>query len=113
MDVSRRAYARPARMSAFRWEAVDVQGRLKQGILEADNARAVRDQLRAGGLTPTAVDASAARGEAFASVRLPAPLLALTTRQLATLALSGMPLDQALAAVAEQADDARAARIAT
>src|SRR5690349_1283067 len=100
-------------MSAFRWEAVDVQGRLKQGILEADNARAVRDQLRAGGLTPTAVDASAARGEAFASVRLPAPLLALTTRQLATLALSGMPLDQALAAVAEQADDARAARIAT
>jgi general secretion pathway protein F len=99
--------------TAFRWEAVDVQGRLKQGVLEADNARAVRDQLRAGGLTPTAVDESEARRETFASVRLPAPLLALTTRQLATLALSGMPLDQALAAVAEQADDARAAKIAT
>ena len=100
-------------MTAFRWEAVDVQGRLKQGVLEADTPRAVRDQLRAGGLTPTAVDESQARRETFASVRLPAPLLALTTRQLATLALSGMPLDQALAAVAEQADDARAARIAT
>jgi general secretion pathway protein F len=99
-------------MSAFRWEAVDGQGRLKQGTLEADSARAVRDRLRAGGLTPTAVDESAARRETFASVRLPAPLLALTTRQLATLAMSGMPLDQALAAVAEQADDARAAKIA-
>jgi general secretion pathway protein F len=100
-------------MGAFRWEAVDVQGRMKQGVLEADNARAVRDRLRAGGLTPTAVDESSARRETFASVRLAAPLLALTTRQLSTLALSGMPLDQALAAVAEQADDARAARIAT
>jgi general secretion pathway protein F len=100
-------------VGAFRWEAVDVQGRLKQGVLEAESARAVRDQLRAGGLTPTAVDEPVARRETFASVRLPAPLLALTTRQLATLALSGMPLDQALAAVAEQADDARAAKIAT
>ena len=99
--------------TAFRWEAVDAQGRMKQGVLEADTARAVRDRLRAGGLTPTAVDASAPRGDAIAYVRLPAPLLALTTRQLATLAMSGMPLDQALAAVAEQADDARVAKIAT
>ncbi len=100
-------------MGAFRWEAVDAEGRMKQGVLEADNARAVRDQLRAGGLTPTAVADAGPRGDALAGIRLPAPLLALTTRQLATLALSGMPLDQALAAVAEQADDTRAARLAT
>jgi general secretion pathway protein F len=98
--------------TAFRWEAVDAAGRVKQGVLEADTARAVRDRLRAGGLTPTAVDATAQARDAFTRVRLPAALLALTTRQLATLALSGMPLDQALAAVAEQADDARAAKIA-
>ncbi|MCC6196664.1 MAG: type II secretion system inner membrane protein GspF [Burkholderiales bacterium] len=100
-------------MTAYRWEAVDGDGRLRQGILEADTPRAVRDQLRAGGLTPTAVDAQAGRTDAGSHVRLPAPLLALTTRQLATLALSGMPLDQALAAVAEQADDARAAKLAS
>lgn len=98
-------------MSAFRWEAVDADGRVKQGVLEADSARAARDQLRAGGLTPTAIGDAGARGDGFAGIRLPAPLLALTTRQLATLALSGMPLDQALAAVAEQADDARAAKL--
>lgn len=98
-------------MGAFRWEAVDTGGRLRQGLIEAETARAVRDQLRAEGLTPTAVDAARARGDGAAIVRLPAPLLAMTTRQLATLAQSGMPLDQALAAVAEQADDARAAKV--
>ena len=98
-------------IAAFRWEAVDADGRVKQGVLEADSARAARDQLRAGGLTPTAIADAGARGDGFAGIRLPAPLLALTTRQLATLALAGMPLDQALAAVAEQADDARAAKL--
>jgi len=98
-------------MSAFRWEAVDAQGRMTQGVLEAASARAARDQLRAEGLTPTAVAAAAVRADSLAHARLPAPLVTLTTRQLATLVQSGMPLDQALAAVAEQADDARAANI--
>ena len=98
-------------MPAFRWEAVDAQGRVSQGVLEATSARAARDQLRAEGLTPTAVAAAAARADSLQSTRLPTPLVTLTTRQLATLVQSGMPLDQALAAVAEQADDARAANI--
>jgi general secretion pathway protein F len=98
-------------MPAFRWEAVDGHGRIKQGVLDAESPRAARDQLRAGGLTPTAVDVAETRGGGLAGVRLPASLVALTTRQLATLAQSGMPLDQALAAVAEQADDPRAAKI--
>jgi general secretion pathway protein F len=98
-------------MSAYRWEAVDDRGRVSQGVLEAASPRAARDQLRAGGLTPTAVAEAAARVDSLQHTRLPAPLVTLTTRQLATLVQSGMPLDQALAAVAEQADDARAAKI--
>jgi general secretion pathway protein F len=98
-------------MSAYRWEAVDGQGRVKSGVLEAETPRAVRDQLRAAGLTPTAIVAAPAAGEAASGVRLPAPLLAMTTRQLATLTQSGLPLDQALAAVAEQADDRRAEKL--
>jgi general secretion pathway protein F len=99
--------------SEFRWEAVDAQGRVRQGVLEAESPRAARDQLRAEGLTPTAVASASApaRAKALQAARLPAPLVTLTTRQLATLVQSGMPLDQALGAVAEQADDPRAAKI--
>ena len=96
-------------MGAFRFEAVDAQGRLRHGLLDADDARAVRDRLRADGLTPTAVDPAPGRGERLARARLAAPVLALFTRQLAALVHSGMPLDQALAAVGEQADDPAAA----
>ena len=98
-------------MGAFRFEAVDAQGRLRHGLLDADDARAVRDRLRADGLTPTAVDPAPERGERLARARLAAPALALFTRQLAALVHSGMPLDQALTAVGEQADDAAAAKL--
>src|SRR5690349_12116715 len=97
-------------MSAFRYEAVDAQGRLRQGLLDADSVRAVLDRLRADGLTPTAVDAAPER-DALSRARLPAAALALLTQQLATLVQSGMPLDPSLAAVAEQADDAAVATL--
>ncbi|HET9764993.1 MAG TPA: type II secretion system inner membrane protein GspF [Casimicrobiaceae bacterium] len=101
-------------MPAFRFEAVDPAGRVKRGLLEAASARAARDDLRGQGLFPTAVDAIAAGVRARAdSTRLASSVLALTTRQLATLVASGMPLDQSLAAVAEQADHPGAARIVT
>ncbi len=99
-------------MPAFRYEAVDGAGRARRGLLEAASARAVRDVLRGDGLFPTAVEPAswgfAARTDA---TRLAAPTLALITRQLATLVASGMPLDQALAAVAEQADHPGAVRL--
>lgn len=100
-------------MAAYRWEAVDGQGQVRQGVVDADTPRGARDQLRAQGLTPTAVTAAAARADGSAWLRLPPALLALTTRQLATLTQSGLPLDQALAAVGEQADDPRAAKLVT
>lgn len=100
-------------MSAFRYEAVDARGRVRQGLLDADSVRAVLERLRADGLTPTAVDAAPERSAALSRARLPAPALALVTQQLATLVHSGMPLEQALVAVAEQADDSAVAKLAT
>ncbi len=98
-------------MGAFRWEAVDVQGRVSRGLLDAETARGARDVLRARGLTPTAVDAAPAGTAAATGLHVPAPQLALVTRQLATLAQSGMMLDAALAAAAEQAEEPRVAKL--
>jgi len=96
-------------MSAFRYEAVDASGRLARGIVDADSARAARDAVRAKGLTPTALDAAPATGAQGLAVN--APQLAMATRQLATLAQSGMTLDAALAAASEQAEAPRVAKL--
>jgi general secretion pathway protein F len=99
-------------MVAFRYEAVDDAGRPRRGLLEAASARAARDVLRGEGLFPTAVEPAAQGFAARAdATRLAPATLALVTRQLATLVASGMPLDQALAAVAEQADHPGAVRL--
>jgi general secretion pathway protein F len=101
-------------MPAFRYEAADPRGRPRQGVVDAATPRQARDRLRAQGLTPTAIEAigaDAAAPSAAGYVRLPTTVVALATRQLATLVGSGMPLDQALGAVADQADDARAKKI--
>lgn len=99
-------------MPAFRYEAVDGAGRARRGLLDAASARAARDALRGEGLFPTAVEAASASAVARTdATRLAPGILALTTRQLATLVASGMPLDQALVAVAEQSDHPGAARL--
>ena len=106
-------------MPAFRFEAVDTSGKPQRGLVDAESSRSVRDQLRAQGLFPTIIEAAnapdasagAGGGAAIERLRLPAAQVALSTRQLATLVRSGMPLDQALTAVGDQADDARVARV--
>jgi len=100
-------------MGAYRYEAVDARGKTRRGLVDAQTPRQVRDQLRGEGLFPTLIDVAGGEGggQARERLRLPPLLVALATRQLATLARSGMPLDQALAAVGEQADDARAATL--
>jgi general secretion pathway protein F len=93
-------------MTAFRYEAVDAVGHPARGQLDADTPRAARDALRTRGLTPTLVDAVPARAGGTGRA-IGARELALLTRQLATLAQSGMMFDAALAAAAEQADEPR------
>jgi general secretion pathway protein F len=99
-------------MPSFRYEAVDPTGRARRGIVDAATARAARDLLRTDGLYPTAIEASAGAITTLTeATRLSPMLLALTTRQMATLVASGMPLDQALTALAEQTDHPGTARL--
>src|ERR1700687_4590966 len=99
-------------MPSFRYDAVDAAGRPRRGIVDAAPARVARDLLRTDGLYPTAIETSVGaittRTEA---TRLSPMLLALTTRQMATLVASGMPLDQALTALAEQTAHPGTARL--
>src|SRR5690606_37705890 len=99
-------------MPAYRFEALDAQGKPRTGLLEGDNAKAVRSQLRGQGLVPIAVEAVAAALGADARVRFTrrtfnATSLAVWTRQLAGLVAAGLPLERALTALADEAEDPR------
>ena len=103
-------------MAAFEYIALDERGRKKKGILEADSSRQVRQMIRDMGLFPTFVEATVASSQTeMAGSRrflwkrkLPVVELAMFTRQLATLTNAGLPVEQALAAVAEQTHRKRA-----
>jgi general secretion pathway protein F len=96
-------------MTAFRYKALNDEGRLVKGVLEGDSDRQVRGTLRQRHLRPVevavATDAGrAGQGSPFRLIgrRLGAADLALITRQLATLVASALPLDECLQAVADQ-----------
>lgn len=98
-------------MPAFDYLALEVNGREKRGTIEADTARQARQLLREKDLMPVDVDAVADKSETnslnnltFSNQRMRAIDLTLFTRQIATLLRSGIPLDESLAAVAEQTE---------
>ncbi|SCC95848.1 Type II secretion system protein F [Thiomonas sp. X19] len=98
-------------MPAYRFVALDSAATEQRGVLEADSARGARGMLRARGLIPLEVDAivaEAAPGEVrrFRRRLLNTQQLALLTRQIAGLLVSGLPLERALAALADDADRA-------
>ncbi|MCV2885802.1 type II secretion system inner membrane protein GspF [Aestuariibacter sp. AA17] len=100
-------------MAAFAFKALDRNGRNKTGVLEGDNGRQIRQQLREKGLIPLEVEQVAEKEKRSSSgftlfkPRISASDLALLTRQLATLIESALPIEEALLAVAEQCDKPR------
>ena len=96
-------------MPAFAYQALDSGGKTQRGVLQGDTARAVRGVLRDRGLNPlevTPVTQAQQRGGFFRR-GLSGAQLALLTRQLATLLRAGLPVDEALAALAEQNEEQR------
>ncbi|WP_064601573.1 type II secretion system inner membrane protein GspF [Photobacterium sp. J15] len=100
-------------MAAFEYKALDAKGRQKKGVLEGDNARQVRQQLREQGMIPVEVvqtrEREQKRASAGFSLRrgISTTELSLITRQLATLVQASMPLEECLKAVAEQCEKPR------
>lgn len=108
-------------MAAFDYIALDAKGKERKGVVEGDTARQVRQMLRDKGLIPLEITESHLKAQSKQSggnsSLLKKPLflqrsistteLALLTRQLATLIQAALPLDETLAAVANQAEKQR------
>jgi len=105
-------------MPAYSFEALTADGETRKGTIEADSARSARGILRAQALVPLRVDAVGAAdankpagGGSLLHTTLwtrrvfNATALAIWTRQLAGLVSSGLPLERALTALAEEAAD--------
>ncbi|MFO1280109.1 MAG: type II secretion system inner membrane protein GspF [Burkholderiaceae bacterium] len=101
-------------MPAYTFEALDAQGQTRKGVMEAETVKAARSQLRTQALVPLKVEpvvtgASDGVGGSkpgfFAPRVFTATKLAIWTRQIAGLITSGLPLERALTALADEAED--------
>ena len=98
-------------MPAYRYDALDADGKATKGLVEADSAKAARSQLRAQALVPLAVtpvaEASTGNtgGTRFSRRVFGTAGLTVWTRQLAGLVGSGLPLERALTALADESED--------
>lgn len=100
-------------MPAYAYKALDAAGKNKSGVLEADNPRQVRQQLREQSFIPLEVSQieeqkqSTKTVKSFFSPSISATDLALLTRQLSTLIEASLTIEEALLAVAEQSEKPR------
>jgi general secretion pathway protein F len=100
-------------MGAYNYTALDASGKNRKGVVQADNEKMARQQLRQQGLTPIDLryvsQASQTKIGYFnlRRTRVSVAELALLTRQLATMLQAGIPLDEGLQSIAEQAEKQR------
>jgi general secretion pathway protein F len=97
---------------AYKFEALNAAGKTTTGLVEADNLKAARSQLRAQALVPLDVSQVATAGTQTKGLSLSRKVfsstsLAVWTRQLAGLVGAGLPLERALTALSDEAEDPR------
>jgi general secretion pathway protein F len=94
-------------MTAYRYRALNPQGKIVKGVLEGDSERQIRANLRGQKLRPVEVATASQQSRrpgvgGLFQPRVSSGDLSLVTRQLATLVQSNLPLDECLQAAAEQ-----------
>ncbi len=99
-------------MPAYKFEALDANGKAKSGLIDADNAKAARAQLRTQALVPldvvpVAQAANDGMASRFGRRVFSSTELSVWTRQMAGLVGSGLPLERALTALVDDAEDPR------
>lgn len=104
-------------MSAYSFEALQADGKVRKGVVQADTAKAARTMLRAQSLLPLSVTTivsgntladgqpkSFLQTNLFGGRVFNAMGLAIWTRQLASLVAAGLPLERALTALSDEAE---------
>lgn len=99
-------------MPAYTFEALQADGKSRQGVIEADTARAARALLREQALVPLTVEPVTTGGSVLTrplggARAFNASQLAIWTRQLAGLIGAGLPLERALTALVDEAEHER------
>jgi general secretion pathway protein F len=90
-------------MATFDYEAIDIRGKKRSGVLDGDSPRQVRQKLKQLGLVPLAVTSNLQKHSLPRyRDRLAPATLAIITRQLAVLLRAGIPLSDALNGIAKQ-----------
>ncbi len=98
-------------MAAYQYAGLTSAGRAVTGVMDAETPRAVHEQLRKTGIFPTRILIRG--GERDAHQRISIADTLLLTQQWAVLLSSGVPLIEALAAIAEQAATPTLRRVCT
>jgi general secretion pathway protein F len=99
-------------VGAFEYTALDAGGKERRGVLEGDTVRHIRSQLRDLQLLPVNVTEVVAQEKTkhtrfSIGTGVSTNDLTLMTRQIATLAKAGLPLEETLLAVSQQSEKAR------
>ncbi len=98
-------------MPAYSFEALQADGQTRKGVIEADTARLARAQLRGQSLVPLLVEPVTGSADSLLTRpiaggrTLGGTQLAIFTRQLAGLVGSGLPLERALSALSDEAEN--------
>ena len=103
-------------MPAYSFEAMQTDGKFRRGVIEADTVKTARSLLRAQALVPMAVSPVGGNKETdplrsvlhaplFGGRILSSTQLAIWTRQIAGLVSYGLPLERALTALTDEAED--------
>lgn len=99
-------------MTAYRYKALDKNGKEQSGVREGDSERQIRQGLRDQKLLPLSVEAVQGKSTfklGKGTTKQPAHSLsttelALLTRQLSTLLSAGLPMEEVIKGVAEQTE---------
>jgi general secretion pathway protein F len=100
-------------MTSFRYEAINADGTLLKGELDARDVRDASRELKRRGLTPVILDPAKAKALKGKAKALGIRERMLAVGELAMLVEAGVPLAEALPTLAERGDDGALARAFT